>query len=493
MSAPGAAIGVDVGTSNVKVVLVDGDGRRRQFTERPLVTARDGDRAEQDAEALWSAVVDAVGEVVALGGDEPVCHLAVCSQYSSIVPVGPDLVPVGPLVLYWDQRGTDRSWAILGEHPDAFERFVERHGIPPVGSGLSLGHLLALQHDHPDQHAATAWYLEPMDYLVARLTGEVAATQATQFMAQVVDNRTLGATDYDDELLGLAGLDADRLPPLRPVESVVGPVRAEVAAELGLPAGVEVPVGMNDSAAGALAAGVYAEGRGGLAIGTTAVLLDTVADKRVDLDAELVSMPSSVPGRYLAWAENGIAGKAVEHGLALLDGSFAHLETALAASPAGANGVLFLPWMAGAMAPAADRTARGGFLNVSLDTTREDLVRAMVEGTAHNVAWLLPEVERFTGQAVTELAFFGGAARAPGWGQVLADALGRPVATVADPETAVAAAVARRAQVHPVDAAPVVRAVHDPDPDAHEVLAAAQEQFRAAHAALRPIHHALNG
>ncbi len=488
-----AAVGVDVGTTNVKAVLVDGDGRQRAATERPLATDRHGDRVEQDAEALWAAVVDAVAEVVAAGGDEPVGHLAVCSQYSSIVPVGADLAPVGPIVLYSDQRGTERSWAIMGEHADAFERFVEIHGIPPVGSGLSLGHLLALQHDHPEQHAATTWYLEPMDYLVARLTGTVAATQATQFMAQVVDNRTLGATAYDAELLGLTGLDADRLPPLVPVESVVGAVRPEVAADLGLPVGVEVPVGMNDSAAGALAAGVYAEGRGGLAVGTTAVLLDTVADKRVDLDAELVSMPSSVPGRYLAWAENGMAGKAVEHGLALLDGSFAHLEAALAASPPGAGGVLFLPWLAGSLAPAADTRARGGFLNVSLDTTREDLVRAMVEGTAHNVAWLLPEVERFTGKAVAELGFFGGAARAPGWGQALADVLGRPVSTLADPETAVAAAVARRAQGRPVDAAPTVREVHEPDPAAHEALTGAHEQFRAAHAALRPLHHALNG
>lgn len=353
-----AAVGVDVGTTNVKVVLVDGTGAREAAAERSLTTDREGDRAEQDAEALWAAVLDAVREVVAAGGGEPVGHLAVCSQYSSIVPVGPDLRPVGPMVLYSDQRGTARSWALMGEHPDAFDRFVAVHGIPPVGSGLSLGHLLALQHDHPEQHEATAWYLEPMDYLVARLTGEVAATQATQFMSQVVDNRTLGALSYDEELLGLTALDADRLPPLRPVESVVGAVRPEVAADLGFGDAVRVPVGMNDSAAGALAAGVYTQGRGGLALGTTAVLVDTVADKRVDLEAELVSMPSSVPDRYLAWAENGIAGKAVEHGLALLDGSFAHLEAALDASPPGAGGVLFLPWLAGSLAPAADTRSR---------------------------------------------------------------------------------------------------------------------------------------
>ncbi len=484
------ALGIDVGSSNVKAAVVDDEGGLLAAAERPLATRRDdGDIAEQDAEALWAAVVDSAREAI---GSTPVQTVGVCSQYSSIVPVDAGLRPVAPMVMYWDQRGTERAWAIMGEHAEAFERFVEIHGIPPVGSGLSLGHLLHLQHERPEVHAATAHYLEPMDYVVARLTGRAVGTQNTMFTAQLCDNRELGVTAYDEELLGLAGVDAGRLPPLVPVDAVVGEVRPEVAADIGLGAGVTVRAGVNDSAAGALAGGVFADGRGALAVGTTAVLLDTVPDKRVDLDAELVSMPSAVPDRYLAWAENGIAGKAVEHGLALLDGSFAHLETALAASPPGAGGVLFLPWMAGSVAPKADRTARGGFLNVSLDTTREDLVRAMVEGTAHNLAWLLPQVEQFTGQKIGELVFFGGAARSAGWAQTLADVLGRPVSTVADPQLAVAMAVARHGRgADPADP-PAVTAVFEPRAEAGERYAIAQEQFEAAFAALRPLHHALN-
>lgn len=489
MSGPGPAVGIDVGSSNVKVARVDETGRLRASAERPLTTRRDGDVAEQDAEALWAAVADAVAEVA----DTTVRAIGVCSQYSSIVPVDAALAPVAPMAMYWDQRGTDHSWAIMAEHPDAFEHFVERHGIPPVGCGLSLGHLLHFQLDRPEVHAATAHYLEPMDFVVARLTGRAVGTQNTMFTAQLCDNRTVGTTVYDDELVALAGVDADRLPPLVPVDAVVGGLRPDVAHQLGLAAEVEVRAGINDSTAGALAGGVFAPGRGGLAMGTTAVLLDTVPDQRVDLDAELVSMPSSVPGRYLAWAENGMAGKAVEHGTALLDGSFAHLETALASSAPGAGGVLFLPWLSGSIAPAADRNARGGFVNVSLDTTREDLVRAMVEGTAHNVAWLLPEVERFTGQAMRELVFFGGTARSPGWAQTLADVLGRPVSTLADPEVAVAVATARHAQGAEPDAPPTVAGVCRPREEHRARYEAAQEQFRATFEALRPVHAALNG
>jgi len=482
----GSALGIDVGSTNVKVARVDEAGARRASTNRPLVTRRDGDVVEQDADALWAAVADAVAEVA----DSSVRAIGVCSQYSSIVPVDAALAPVAPMAMYDDQRGTDHCWAIMAEHSDAFERFIEVHGIPPIGSGLSLGHLLHFQRDRPEVHAVTAHYLEAMDLVVARLTGRAVGTQNTQFTAQLCDNRSVGGTAYDDELLRLAGVDRDRLPELVGVDAVVGTVLPEVAGPLGLPAGVEVRAGMNDSAAGALAGGVFGTGRGGLYMGTTAVLLDTVADKRIDLDAELVSMPSAVPGRYLAWAENGMAGKAVEHGMALLDHSFAHLEAALDASGPGAGGVLFLPWLVGSIAPSADRKARGGFLNVSLDTTREDLVRALVEGTAHNLAWLLPEVERFTGQTLDELVFFGGTARSAGWAQTLADVLGRPVSTLADPEVAVAVAVARHAQGADPEAAPAVAAVHEPM--AHEQYAVAQEQFQVAFAALRPLHHALN-
>ena len=483
-----SAIGIDVGSTNVKAARVDDDGVLEASSERPLHTRRDGEVAEQDAEDLWAAVLETVGEVA----DPAVRHLGVCSQYSSIVPVDQALVPAAPMLMYWDQRGTDHSWAVMGDHPDAFERFVEVHGIPPVGSGLSLGHLLHVQLDRPEVHAATRWYLEPMDFVVARFTGEVTATQNTMFTAQVVDNRTLGATTYDEELLAFAGIDADRLPPLVAVDALAGRLRPELAAELGLGASVEVRVGINDSAAGALAAGAFAPGRGGLALGTTAVFLDAVADKRADLDAELVSMPSSVPGRYLAWAENGISGKSVEHGMALLDGSFAQLEAALAASPAGADGVVFLPWLAGSLAPQADRNARGGFLNVSLQTRREDLVRAMVEGTAHNLAWLLPAVEAFTGETMDELVFFGGAARSPGWAQTVADVLDRPVSTLAHPEVAVAVAAARHAQGADPEAVPEIAAVHEPRSATRSTYAAKQEQFQAAFEALQPLHAALN-
>jgi xylulokinase len=347
-----------------------------------------------------------------------VATVAACSQYSSIVPVDEDGAPTAPLVLYYDTRGTDHSLEIMGRHPEAFETWIERHGIPPVGSGLSLGHMLHLQRDRPDVHAATSAWLEPMDFVNLRLTGRAAATQCTMFTGQLCDNRTLGLTTYDPDLVAMAGIDESRLPGLIPVDGIVGAVLPDVAEQLGIPAGALVPAGMNDSHAGAFATGAFAaDGRAGLVIGTTAVLLDTTDTMAVDLDHEILSMPSPVADRYLVWAENGVAGKAVEHVLMAVlqasdelgdhrtDDPFANLDAVLAATEPGAGGLLFLPWLAGSMAPRADRAMRGGFLNLSLDTRRTDLVRAAVEGTALNLAWLLPSVEAFTGRTVDEIVF----------------------------------------------------------------------------------------
>jgi xylulokinase len=503
------ALGVDVGTTNVKVALVADDGSIVASASRPLESRRDAGAAEQDAVALWQAVKEAIGSIERRAEAHAIC---VCSQYSSIVPVDANADPVAPMVLYFDQRGTAPSWDILAREPDAFTTFVEHHGVPPVGAGLSLGHILSFQLDQPDVHARTAAYLEPMDYVNARLTGRIAATQCTMFTAQLCDNRTVGVTEYDTELVKLAGVDAEKLPPLMPVDGEVGPLAPAVADELGLPRDAVVYAAMNDSHAGAFASGAFRDGRGGLAIGTTAVLLDAAPDKRVDLDAELVSLPAPLPGRYLAWAENGIAGKAVEHVLEhvvyaydelgdhVTDDNFAALDTVLGAVPAGSNGVMFLPWLAGSMAPKVDTNARGAFLNLSLDTRRRDLVRAMVEGVAHNVRWLLPTVERFTGRRMDEIVFFGGAARSLGWAQVLADVLDRPVSALEQPDKAVARAVglvalARHGAIDgDLDAFVRTTVTCDPAPASERAIHDRMHaQFVEAFSALRPIYEALNG
>ena len=502
MAAVSNALGIDVGTTNVKVCVVADDGTVHALASRNLVADTDGDRAELDAERQWQAVVDAVGDCVAADPEAAAAIVAVGvdSQYSSIVPVDAGGRPVAMMRLWSDRRGTARSYAVLG-HDGAFLGFIERHGIPPVGGGLSLGHILHLQHDCPEIHAATAAYLEPMDYLNARLTGRIAANQATQFMAQLIDNRTLGQTSYDDVLVGWAGVDTSRLPPLLRLDEPIGPVRDDVAERLGVPASAVVYAGVNDTQAGSVATDAYRTGRGGLSIGTTSVLVDAIATKEVDLDHEVLSCPSPFDDSYLLFAENGLGGKPLEHVLdnVVDTGGFHTLDEVLAAVPAGSGGVLFLPWLRGSMAPANDATMRGGYVNMNLDTDRSCLVRATCEGVAHNLAWLLPHAEALTGNRIDELTFVGGAARSAGWAQIVADVLDRPVSVPEAPATAIARATAllalhRHGTLSRSDLSARVAAGRHFEPVAarHEIYARHQPQFEAAFDALRPISAALN-
>jgi xylulokinase len=508
------ALGIDVGTTNVKVALVAADGTTNGSAHRALTVIRAGERAEQDADEMWAALVDAVREVVSAHPREArdVQAVGVCSQYSSIVPIDDRARPLTPMLMWQDLRGTDHALEIMTRDENAFFTFVERHGIPPVGGGLSLAHILFVQQDRPDVHRRTAAYVEAMDYVTARLTGRVTASQHSTYMYQLCDNRSLDPPAYDDELVKLAGVDRTRLPPLVPIDSSVAAMLPDAAHELGLPESATVYAGTNDTATGAIATGAFAPGRAGISIGTTSVLVDEVDEFRADLEHQIFSMPAPYRDRYVVCAENGLGGKVLEHVLRNVIYAvdelgdhrtvdpFAALEGALHATRAGAGGAMFLPWLGGATAPQGDSTMRGGFVNMSLETTRRDLVRAVVEGVAHNLRWLMRPVQEFTGHQIDEIALVGGAARSVAWCQVLADVLDRPVIALGAPDVAIARATAALALQRSgawsradLDREPTSGARRfEPDPDYRSLFADRHGQFEAAYAALLPISEALS-
>jgi xylulokinase len=509
-----SALGIDVGTTNVKVALVTGDGKTVAGSRRPLAMDRTGGIAEQDAEATWTTLGEAVREVTAArpGVAADVTAIGVCSQYSSIVPIDTQARPLIPMLMWQDTRGTDRSFEIMARDENAFLTFVERHGIPPVGGGISLGHILYVQHDRPEVHEQTAAYVESMDYITARLTGRITATQHSTYMYQLCDNRSLDPPAYDAELVRLAGVDTSRLPPLVAIDDAVGALRPEVAAELELPASATVYAGTNDTATAAVATGAFLPGRGGVSIGTTSVLVDGVDVYHVDLENQIFPMPAPYRDRYVVCAENGLGGKVVEHVLRNLvytvdelgdhraDDPFAALDAVVRATLPGAGGLMFLPWLGGSNAPQGDDAMRGGFVHMSLSTTRADMLRAAVEGVAHNLRWLIRPVEAFTGNRVEEIALVGGAARSSAWCQVLADVVDRPVLALDSPDVAIARATALLALERAgawsradLDREPSGGTSHyEPDPANRSLFADRHEQFEAAYAALLPISEALS-
>lgn len=521
MSEPAHILAVDLGTSGPKVALVRADGEIAATASRPVETVvLPGGGAEQDAEAIWSAVCEAMTEAVSRAAvpAQSVVGVALSSQYFSIVPIDRAGRPTMNLVLWMDSRGVPYTRPIFERHPEAVPTWIDVHGLIPMPSGSdSLSHILFVQNERPEVCERTYKMVEPMDYLAARFTGECTANLCTAFPLLLTDNRHPEEPRYDPGLIAMSGVDADKLPPLVPVGSAIGPLRPEVASRLGLLPETLVFSGINDTHAASIAAGTFRRDRGGFRhggfnIGSTGQVLADADAKQTDFTNDLVTMPSPIPGRFMVMAENGLAGKALDHfmrnvvfahdglGNHSAEESFAGLEEVLAGTPAGSRGLLFLPWLTGTGSPAANDKVRGAFLNLSLETGREEMVRAVVEGITLSLCWLLEAVESFIGHELEALHFSGGAARSDGWSQIAADISGRPVRQLEDAHYAGARAAAFLAfeQLGLVgldEVETICRTKHEylPQPQNREIYERHFEQFLHAREQNVPVFEALNG
>ena len=259
----------------------------------------------------------------------------------------------------------------------------------------------------------------------------------------MTDNRHPGRIRYDPALLRLAGIEESRLPELLAATDILGPLSSEPAGTLGVPAGIPVVVGTPDVQAAAIGSGATRDYQAHLYIGTSSWLTCHVPFKKTDLRHNMASLPSPIPGRYFIANEQDTAGAALTF---LRDrvlfgddppaSAYREFDRMAAQAPPGSGAVIFTPWLYGERTPVEDRFVRGGFHNLSLSASRQDLVRAVFEGVAFNTRWLLGAVERFARHRLEPIRFIGGGACSDTWCQIFADVLGRTIEQVADPVNA---------------------------------------------------------
>ncbi|MGI8662103.1 MAG: xylulokinase [Acidimicrobiales bacterium] len=440
-------LAVDLGTGGPKVGFVSLTGRVSWQDHFGVVTQRlPKGGAEQDAEAWWTIITGAVRKVLASGAvhAEAIVAVACTGQWDSTVPVDADGVPVGPCILWQDYRGARHVHEMVGGRvagyaPAKALRWIRKTGGVP-GSSDALAHMLYLDRDRPDVARAARWYLEPVDYLTMRFTGVASASHASMTAAWLTDNRHLDVLEYDAALVAMAGVDASKLPPLRATGSIVGPVRDDVATELGLPAGVQVVAGLTDLHAAAIGCGALGEYEAHMALSTTSWISAPVPFKRTDVFNQIACVPGLTPELYLIANSHDTGGVCLEW---LRDNVLTESDqqpcpydelTAIAGSSTpGSGGILFTPWLKGERSPVDDRHARAGFHNLSLTTGRADMVRAVLEGVAFNNRWLHEAVEKFVKRRLDPIRMVGGGAASELWCQIHADAMDRTIERVAEP------------------------------------------------------------
>jgi xylulokinase len=339
--------------------------------------------------------------------------------------------------------------------------FIKRTGGGPAQHGKDpIGHILTIKNEFPDIYEKTFVFLEPQDYINMKLTGNFAASCASIHLHWVTDARDLHNIKYSKKLMKLFKVDKVKFPAdLKNSTDILGPLKKEVADELGLENSTKVVMGAPDIHTATIGSGAIGNYEGHIYIGTSDWIFTHIPYKKTDIINNLGSIPSAIPGRYLVGNEQQLAGGSLSY---LRDNILYHKDELLREEavpdvykifdkivetvPAGSNNLIFTPWLIGERSPVDDATIRGGLYNISFEMSREHIIRAIFEGVAYNVKWLLDTIENFikkwvinelgmpkTGPFMPELNIIGGGAQSDIWCQIMADILNRTIKQVKDP------------------------------------------------------------
>jgi xylulokinase len=450
-------LAIDLGTSGPKVALVTAQGDVLAYEFEAIATLllpKGG--AEQRPAEWWQAIKAALARLLdrRLIPLDDLAAISCTTQWSGTVAIDRNVQPIGNAIVWMDARGAPyvdqiAAGLITLQGYDVWKLFtwIRLTGGVPTRSGKdSIAHILYLKHAAPDVYHAAYKFLEPKDYLNARLTGRCTATPDSIALHWVTDNRRIDHIDYDSRLLKLAQIEREKLPDLCRAIDLLGPIKPEVADELGLPHDLPVIGGTPDVFSAAIGSGAVRDYETHLYLGTSSWLSCHVPFKKADLLHNMASLPAALPGRYLLCAEQECAGNCLNYlrdNLIYPDDELAHEtqpvdayqrfdQVAEKIAP-GSGKVIFLPWLYGERTPIDDPLVRGGFFNQSLHTTRGQLVRAVFEGVAYNSRWLLKYVEQFIGRRVAAINAVGGGAKSNVWCQIHADVLQRTIRQVKDP------------------------------------------------------------
>jgi sugar (pentulose or hexulose) kinase len=442
-AASPAIVAVDAGTSALRVVAFDPEGRRlAHFSRRNEIHREVDGTAEADPASWTAAVADGLREVAAeLAGSHEVAAISVTSQRASVVAVDAAGEPVHPALLWRDRRGDDAA-GFLSEEVGK-ERVYERTGLR-VDSYFTAPKLIWLARTHPEAAAAARWYLSVQDYLVHQLTGEVGTdwTQASRTLLFDIEHRS-----WDPELIEASGIDPERLPPASAPGSSASGLLPGLAAAAGLPAGIPVVRAGGDQQCGLVGLGVVAAGAAGVTVSSGSFVLAPVARPRRDRFRRILCSPAAVPDQWVLEAGSQTAMSTVGWLLSTLGRADPEIEVeaALAESPPGARDVVVLPHFNGIAAPYWDPRARGAILNLTEAHGPADLLRADLEGIAIDVRRNLGVLGPLLDDPLTELRAGGGGARSDRFVQMQADVYGLDLVPAAEPEAAALGAAVQAA------------------------------------------------
>jgi xylulokinase len=435
-------LGIDVGTSGTKTILVDLKGRvvASATADYPLLMPKPG-WTEQNPGDWWNAAKKTIAAVVKSAKVRPsdIRAVGLSGQMHGSVFLDKNRKVVRPCLLWNDSRTAEVCQEItqrLGE------KMLHQSVANPVLTGFTLPKVVWLQEKEPARFRRVRHIMLPKDYVRMRLTGEIFTEVSDAAGSLMYD---VHGSHWSTAILEALSIPVEWLPQVRQSHEPCGSITKEVAGETGLLAGTPVVGGAADQPAGAVGTGVVRQGQVMCSIGTSGVIFAATDHPDVDAKERLHTFNHAVPhcwylmgcvlsaGGSLAWYRNQFAEAARRQAKKEKVDVYDILLGQAARIPIGSEGLFFLPYLTGERSPHKDPYARGAFVGLSVRTTREHMVRAIVEGVTFALRDCI-EVIREQGIKLSEIRATGGGARSKVWRQMLADVFQTEIALLSSEE-----------------------------------------------------------
>lgn len=422
-------LGTDVSTTGAKALLIDETGGVVSSATSPLPLSTPKPLwSEQDPHDWWEGIVASIRQALADAGasGNDVAAVGMTGQMHGLTLLDSRGEVLRPAILWNDQRTgaqCDEIHARVG-----LERFIQITGNKAL-TGFTAPKILWVRENEPEIYARAAQILLPKDYIRYRLTGEYGTDKAGASGTVLFD---LKARDWSPEVLEALEIPASWLPPTFEGPAVTSMISKAAAEATGLRTGTPVVGGGGDQAAGAVGVGAVEPGIVSLVLGTSGVVFASTGGPFIEPEGRLHAFCHSVPGTWhlmgvmlsaagsLQWFRDTLAP----------DLSFDALTADAAAVPAGAEGLLFLPYLTGERTPYPDPLARAGFVGLTLRHARPHMTRAVLEGVAFGLRDNMELMKQSGLGQITQVRVSGGGAKSALWRQILADVMDSELVTV---------------------------------------------------------------
>ena len=413
-------IGIDLGTSSVKILLMEGDGTVKKIVSReyPLSFPKPG-WSEQNPSDWYTQTMDGLKELLQEADKSQVAGISFGGQMHGLVILDKEDNVIRPAILWNDGRTTEECDYL--NHTIGTDKLSE-YTANIAFAGFTAPKLLWLSKHEPDNFAKIDKIMLPKDYLAYRLTGVHATdvSDASGMLLLDVKNRK-----WSQEMCDLCHISIEQLPELFESYEAIGTLKADVAAELGVSTQVKVAAGAGDNAAAAVAAGTVGEGKCNISLGTSGTIFISSDKFRVD-DNNALHAFCGANGKYHLMGCMLSAASCNKWWMDEIIGSKDYAKEQEQITKLGENHVFYLPYLMGERSPYNTPDARAAFIGMTMDTTRADMTQAVLEGVAFALRDSF-EIAKALGIPLERTKICGGGAKSPLWRTIVANVLGIPV------------------------------------------------------------------